>query len=159
MSRARPVLLIDVDGVLNPYAARRTPEGFAEHRLAGFRVRLNPAHGAALRELAASFELVWATTWEEQANELIGPRLGLARLPVICFDFSATGGLKWPAIAAAIGDRPAVWLEDDPWPRELVAIRERRAQIPTLLLKPNPGIGLIPAHFVRAAAFGRAQLG
>lgn len=81
----RPVLLVDVDGPLNPYAAKphRRPEGYETHRLLTprwetaerrrltewglpnkpvkpLRVWLNPNHGPALDALP--FDLVWATT-------------------------------------------------------------------------------------------------
>lgn len=87
----RPVLLVDVDGPLNPYAAKphRRPEGYQTHRLLTprweaaerrrltewglpnkpvkpLRVWLSPDHGPALEALP--FDLVWATTWEEEAN-------------------------------------------------------------------------------------------
>jgi hypothetical protein len=92
------MLLVDVDGPLNPYAAKphRRPEGYQTHRLLTprweaaerrrmtewglpnkpvkpLRVWLNPDHGPALDALP--FDLVWATTWEEGR---IDPRRGLA---------------------------------------------------------------------------------
>ncbi|HEY4019773.1 MAG TPA: HAD domain-containing protein [Pseudonocardiaceae bacterium] len=101
------LLLLDVDGVLNPYAAkptarplgyrtyRHTPDGgwysgsnVRRHR--GLRIWLHPAHGARLRELAAkaNLELAWATTWMHDANTYVGPAIGLRDLPVI--EFPAT---------------------------------------------------------------------
>ena len=92
-----PILFLDVDGPLNPFAAKptRRPSGYVTHRLmpAGWtgttrgrrpkplRVWLNPDHGPALTGLPV--ELVWATTWEHEANRLIGPRIGLPSLPVV----------------------------------------------------------------------------
>ncbi|MFC5664552.1 hypothetical protein ACFP3U_16355 [Kitasatospora misakiensis] len=102
----RPLLLVDVDGPLNPYAAKpyRRPEGYLTHRLLTprweaaerrrlrayglpnkpvkpLRVWLNPDHGPALATLP--FDLVWATTWEAEANDFVAPLLGLPELPVI----------------------------------------------------------------------------
>lgn len=52
-------LLLDVDGVLNPFPA--TPEGYREYDLFpedDEPVRLNPRHGEWLRGLASAFEIV-----------------------------------------------------------------------------------------------------
>jgi hypothetical protein len=152
----RPLLLIDVDGVLNPFAARSCPAGFTEHKLAGYKVRLNPAHGAALTALhdEGLYELVWATTWEAQADSLIAARVGLPRgLPVIVFpkddDYE---GWTWklPAVRAYAADRPLAWLDDDLGRDAEAWARDRSAAgITTVLIGPNPGTGLVAAHFER----------
>lgn len=118
----RPLLLLDVDGPLNPFAAKADakPAGFHEHRvrLAGWnrrrplRMWLNPGHGRALLDAAGSAELVWATTWEHKANTMIGPAIGLPVLPVI--EFGQTGTeWKFAAVARYARGRPLVWLDDD----------------------------------------------
>ncbi|WP_328954622.1 hypothetical protein [Kitasatospora purpeofusca] len=76
-----PLLLLDVDGPLNPFAAQPSeqPTGYGTHHvrpdflLARFpgkpveevepiRLWINPDHGPRL--LGLPFELVWATAWE-----------------------------------------------------------------------------------------------
>ncbi len=59
---SRPLLFLDVDGPLNPYAAKpeRRPDGYTTIRVPmadrrPLRVWLNPGHGAAL--LALGYEL------------------------------------------------------------------------------------------------------
>ncbi|MFJ8077816.1 hypothetical protein ACIQ7Q_28805 [Streptomyces sp. NPDC096176] len=47
------------------------------------RVRLNPAHGAELLALAERYELVWARTWKDEANDWTGPQLRLPEPPFI----------------------------------------------------------------------------
>lgn len=102
---AKPLLLLDVDGPLNPWkqvgkrgrrggGGRRILPGYTAHDLRGvigfpdgLQVILNPAHNDALRALSETFTLIWATAWQEEANEFIGPLLGLRHLPVI----------EWPA--------------------------------------------------------------
>jgi hypothetical protein len=81
----RPYLLIDVDGVLNPFGSGVRPEGFSRHQLIGYdEVWLSPRHGQWLNQLATWFDLVWATTWEHDAPRLIAPILKLPTdLPVI----------------------------------------------------------------------------
>ena len=69
----RPYLLIDVDGVLNPFGAVDRPRGFAWHELGGYGVWLSRRHGEWLNGLAEWFDLVWATTWEHDADLLIAP--------------------------------------------------------------------------------------
>jgi hypothetical protein len=140
----RPALLLDVDGVLNPYAALTCPDRYEEF---GFfpgddpPVRLCRAHGPWLTELAGQFEIVWATGWESEANRLIVPVLGLTEYPVIPFpDKPFDPRLKVPAIAEFIGDRPAVWIDDMHTDdgRAWAAARD----VPTLLIDVDPAIGL-----------------
>ncbi|MEV8544557.1 hypothetical protein [Streptomyces sp. NPDC051572] len=96
----RPILFIDVDGVLNPFAAGPDSEahGFRRHYLRpnvwldqhprmhrddvpDLEVWLHPDHGEELADLP--YELVWATTWFSEANTYVGPRIGLDDLPVV----------------------------------------------------------------------------
>ena len=90
----KPLLLMDVDGPMNPFRApwfaQRTPaDGYEFHELTPegdqtYSVALNPRHGVRLLELASIYDLVWASTWGADANRLIAPILGLPTdLPVI----------------------------------------------------------------------------
>lgn len=119
-SRRRPLLYLDVDGPLNPYAAKpeRRPAGYATHRMKPqgwldqhpgepaayvkpLRVWLNEEHGRRLLELGRLYDLVWATTWGAEANTYIGPVLGLPELPVVEWPGEAerpgADGTSWPA--------------------------------------------------------------
>lgn len=131
----RPLMYLDVDGPLNPYAAKphRRPDGYETHRMmppswiaqrAGIgrvkplRVWLNPEHGPRLLELADRFDLWWATTWEHDANTHIGPEIGLPELPVVEWRSAKHVGAEgtfWKTaqlIQHAAG-RPFVWIDDD----------------------------------------------
>lgn len=118
----RPWLLIDVDGVLNPLVVA---DGFEIHELTptgwvgpALNVQLSAQHGDWILALTDVFDLVWATTWEESANRLIAPIVGLPNdLPVIPFaeprlrhewDIS----FKSPAVARYVGSHPFAWLDD-----------------------------------------------
>jgi hypothetical protein len=114
--RLRPLLLVDIDGVLSVYDVEACPEGYEEFQL--FADDPEPsllcrAHARWLAELARAFDLVWASAWGLQANERLRPVLGLDPLPFVPMPpipFDPTE--KVPAIEAYIGDRPAASLDD-----------------------------------------------
>ena len=138
----RPVLFVDVDGVVSlfgfsPHA--RVPGTF--HQVDGIVHCLSEHAGARLGRLAERFELVWATGWEEKANEYLPRLLGLSAptLPVLTFDGRAVWGTahwKLEAIEEYAADRPAAWIDDSLDERCERWARERPA--PTLLVRTEP---------------------
>lgn len=137
----KPLLLLDVDGPLSTWKrvgkvghrGYRALPGYAKHNLSGvsgfadgLTVFLNPAHGDALRDLSRRFTLIWATAWEDEANQFIGPLLGLRNLPVIEWPPGAVeqqrpegrnGSWKTPHISRWL-DRyapgiPWAWVDDE----------------------------------------------
>jgi hypothetical protein len=158
-SDPRPLLLVDVDGVLNPWHAIDCPPGFREYSFfPGERVLLSEGHGDLLRELASSFELVWATAWEHRANRLICPVIALPELPVI--EFPVTGPdyvfRKLPAVIDSVGDRPCAWIDDEHHPAHYRWARERG--VPTLIVDIDPAEGLT-ARVAKQLAEWAAALG
>ncbi|GGR30064.1 hypothetical protein GCM10010497_35680 [Streptomyces cinereoruber] len=166
----KPLLLIDVDGPLNPYAAKpeRRPEGYETHRMSPtgwtgakpLRVWLNPDHGGELLALAETYELVWATTWKGEANDWIGPPLGLPVLPYIDWPQmhgKAPLGTFWKTqyILEYAAGRPFAWVDDDitPYDREHV---ERNHLAAALLLRVDERIGLIRPDFDALAEWAAA---
>ncbi|HET6356798.1 HAD domain-containing protein [Streptomyces sp.] len=166
----KPLLLIDIDGPLNPYAARaqHRPEGYRTHRMrpSGWtdgkplRVWLNPEHGVELLALADAYELVWATTWKGEANEWIGPHLGLPELPFIDWPQmhgKAPRGTFWKTqyILEYAAGRPFAWVDDDitDLDREWVDQHHLAA---ALLLRINEGIGLTRPDFDALADWAAA---
>ena len=151
----RPIVFLDVDGPLIPFggAGRRYPAADPEpgvHPLLG---RLDPADGSRLLALPA--DLVWATTWADQANEVIAPRIGLPALPVVRWSgaeddvlagvhWKTAGLLRWAA------GRPFVWLDD-----EITAADHRFVQTrpgpPALLHRVDPRAGLTEADLATVA--------
>jgi hypothetical protein len=81
-SSGRPVLFLDVDGTLITFKAR-PGSGSVPGEIVGNPLleRLEADDGRRLRQLEC--DLVWATTWGEDANEVVAPRLGLPPLPVV----------------------------------------------------------------------------
>jgi len=167
----KPLLLIDVDGPLNPYAAKpsRRPDGYQTHRMRPtgweqpwqkpLRVWLNPAHGPALRALP--FDLVWCTTWAAEANEWIAPHIGLPSLPVIEWPDGAqrlrADGVFWKTerVVEWAAGRPFAWVDDDftDLDREFVAASHDG---PALLHWVSPREGLLEPDFAALAAWAEA---
>ncbi|MFE7191734.1 hypothetical protein [Kitasatospora sp. NPDC057541] len=176
----RPLLLIDVDGPLNPYAAKphRRPEGYTTHRLLTprweaaerrrltayglpdrpakpLRVWLNPEHGPSLTALP--FDLVWATTWEHEADDFLAPLLGLPALPVITWSEprqQPADGVFWktPDIVSWARGRPFAWIDDQITAADHAWVRTHHAG-PALLHHVDPRTGLTTADFTTLAAW------
>jgi len=127
----KPLLLVDVDGVLNPYDAKPTkrPAGYETYyqdyydkhygKRRRMRIWLNKTHGPMLTEWAArkGFELAWCTTWGEEANTWIAPKIGLNESwPVVNFDKAELMNpavWKFAGVTRFAQDRSLVWLDDD----------------------------------------------
>lgn len=142
----RPLLLLDVDGPLNPYrGTERRTAGYTKFKLNGFEVWLNADHGPMLSGFAEEHgvELVWATTWEHDANDMIGCRIGLPKLPVIEWGFKAHHW-KFDAVLAYAAGRSLAWLDDDfaRFRPERRWFDEQRGDAHTLLHHVNPAVGL-----------------
>jgi hypothetical protein len=137
-----PVLLLDLDGVLSPFAADTCPDGHQERVLFEGEepVRFCPAHGDWIHELASVGDVWWATAWGEHANDLFLPLLGVEPLPVVQLPPAPfEPELKVPAVDAMVGDRPAAWIDDNHTAAGQRWAAGRRA--PTLLVSTDPAIG------------------
>lgn len=158
------VLLLDVDGPLNPYSARKgLPEGFTEHnsRPRGWetgsplKIRLRATDGFRLMETGC--ELIWATMWEKEANEWIGPHIGLPELPYIdwgTIEYFNTKRLYWKTqriVQWMNENRPGIpflWIDDEVTKRDREWIKENCAAGSDILLV-SPKYGLEESHFER----------
>ncbi|BCY11936.1 hypothetical protein L3i22_070240 [Actinoplanes sp. L3-i22] len=112
---ARALIFLDVDGTVIPLRSRVVP-GVPREPAGGNPLlsRIDPADGPRLRSLGG--ELIWATTWMDEANEVISPRLGLPPLPVVDWpDENPLPNLHWKTgfLVAWAAGRPFVWLDDE----------------------------------------------
>jgi hypothetical protein len=148
---SKPVLFVDVDGVISLFgfstAADELPGPF--HWIDGVAHCIPLAAGERLVQLAERFELVWATGWEEKANEYLPFILGLParELPVLVFQGRAVfGSAHWKleAIAAYAGERPAAWIDDNIDDTCRLWAAERPA--PTLLVETHSPVGMTDDH-------------
>ncbi len=139
----RPLLLLDVDGVLNPYGWRRLPAGYEPHALFACEqpVAINPDHGVWIAEAARLLDLAWVSSWNDEANRWLAPLLGIPPLPVVAMPtppFEAAE--KVPLVAAYAGERPTAWIDDLHGPEATAWADDRIA--PTLLVSTDPAVGL-----------------
>lgn len=145
---ARPILFVDVDGVISLFdlADSARPRG-ALHWIDGVEHCIPAELPIRLERLSRRFELVWATGWEHRANERLAPLLGLAELPTLTFDGPAVfGTARWKldAIGDYAGQRPAAWVDDSLDGECLEWARRRSA--PTLVIRAESAVGLTEAH-------------
>jgi hypothetical protein len=145
----RPVLFLDVDGVISLFGFEPSgsPPG-TFHSVDGILHCIGRDAGPRLARLARRYELVWATGWEEKANEYLVHILALpADLPVLSFDGRAVFGSshwKLDAIDDYARGRPAAWIDDNLDERaEAWAARRRE---PTLLVATEPALGITDEH-------------
>ncbi|MFD3619036.1 HAD domain-containing protein [Streptomyces sp. NPDC058676] len=162
----RPLLFLDVDGPLIPFGSSSAhPQASTTHPSTPadqgnpLLKRLDPGVGARL--MALGCRLIWASTWMEEANETVAPRIGLPRLPVVEWpDVRAEEGprgLHWktrPLVQWANG-RPFIWVDDEisAMDRQWVAAGHPG---PSLLHQVDPAKGLEDADFCALADWLRA---
>ena len=128
----RPLLLLDVDGVINDLNAHLMlallggEDSDAAEQLG---IELVRSHGHTLavpeympeliRELTSRAETWWCTTWRERANDELATHLSVEAFPVIDPNGGENEGHDWKAKhvrplveAAQEAGRAVVWIED-----------------------------------------------
>jgi hypothetical protein len=141
---SRPLLLVDIDGVISLFAfAGGPPPAGSFHSIDGIPHFLSAKAAEHLLALTATFELAWASGWEEKANEYLPYLLGLPRLPHLSFEGKVgrtNAHWKLDAIEAYVGERPLAWI-DDAFNEACHEWAGTRAE-PTLLVQTTPAEGL-----------------
>jgi hypothetical protein len=161
---APPVLLLDVDGVVN--ALDPGWDGARKARVAGLTIRWAPASTARIARLHAAgvVEARWCTTWCGYPDQLaeLGAVLGLHLEPAFRDrpQHLTWGDLKVTAALAVLAEgRRLAWVDDDEvsagrdlFPALAAAEKAGRA----LLIQPKSRYGLTPADMETIEAFAGA---
>jgi hypothetical protein len=166
--------MVDVDGVISLFGLCLDASGSAPgvdgsfHSIDGIPHFLSSTAAAHLLALSPLFDLVWASGWEEKADEHLPRLLGLpAALPFLRFSRGplpvaggsggggrvTTGHWKLDAIDAYAGPRPLAWIDDALGPacHEWAAARPA----PTLLVQTAPELGLTAREAQLLAGWAR----
>lgn len=150
MDSDRPVLALDVDGVISlfGFGGRISEAPGRFHLINGMAHCIPDGIGGMLERLASSYEIVWATGWEDRANERLPDILGLPdQLPFLTFDGRARFGTahwKTDALDRYAGERALAWVDDSIDVTCRAWANERSA--PTLLVQTESDIGLTERH-------------
>ncbi|SFX32817.1 HAD domain-containing protein [Streptomyces atratus] len=172
-----PYLLLDIDGVLAPFPAAdgSTPSTHIRHSVlpAGRNpddpvpIWLNPTHGSLLAALLAGDLVapVWCTSWRRDAATVVGPLLRLPEFPHLDLPrpqitTSHPSGYLWKRdhVEPWLGESAVVWVDDDFTDLDHAWASERTARgHPTLLIQPDPYIGLQRAHLVAVQEWASLQ--
>jgi hypothetical protein len=125
----KPLLLLDIDGVLCPFDTESEDlEPVPDGRYAYY----NPRHGEWLRELQETYSLAWCSLWEEGGNDVLAPLYGIGDLPYIKFWNLKMEDrtLKLTPVKRFIDTRPVVWIDDDLFEDAFAWAKERNRKIP-----------------------------
>ncbi len=154
----RPILAVDVDGVISLFGFEDPPD----RSLARFELIDGMVHcislgaGERLQRLSEHYELIWATGWEDRANDTLPGILGLPQLPVVNFGGAAQfGSAHWKlgALAEAAEGRALAWVDDSL--DESCYEWARSRPEPTLLVPTEARLGLEEAHAEALSAWAR----
>jgi hypothetical protein len=145
----RPLLAIDVDGVISLFGFEQPPpRDTARFELVDGMVHcISLASGERLRRLGDLYDMVWATGWEEKANDYLPNLLGLPELPFLQFGGAARfGSAHWKLapLDEYCEGRPVAWIDDSFDESCYEWARTREA--PTLLVPTESALGLEEAH-------------
>ena len=151
MGDPRAVVLLDVDGVVNPLSRPGAPAR---------RMRLDGAVGERIRRLAAASAVVWATTWDAGTQAAITSTFGLPAFRAATSDDRILRPVSpnLPAVSAWLtvheppgGWRGVAWIDDQlegdarEWAREQPYLVQ--------LIRPDPVQGLQDVHVDRVVDF------
>lgn len=170
----KPLLLMDVDGVLCPFMHGKfvafdgsepwvndpswqpNAEGYSQHPKHG--VFWSPNNTTRILRLMENFDMAWCTGWGRKANEVISPMHHLPPFKTVSLSgYSRGRGMphwKGHGIVEHVGDRAFAFVDDD-INRDTIRWAERRTEngVPTLCLPTHPDTGLTDEHVTLLEVF------
>jgi hypothetical protein len=161
----RPILAVDVDGVISLFgfqepidaAGMKGPGAPGEfHLIDGMLHCIKLEVGPWLNRLGDTYELIWASGWEDRANDHLPNILGVPKLHHLTFSGRAKFGTahwKLEALEEYAGERALAWVDDSLDDDCFAWARARSA--PTLLVPTESSVGLIEAHVDTLEAWAR----
>jgi hypothetical protein len=142
---SRPVLAVDIDGVISLFGFNEPPDkSEARFELVDGMVHcISLVAGERLRRLGEQYDLIWASGWEAKANDYLPNIIGVPELPFLEFDGAARfGSAHWKL--ASLDEygkgRPLAWI-DDSFDESCYEWARGRDE-PTLLVPTEPHLGL-----------------
>jgi hypothetical protein len=153
----KPLILLDIDGVLNPKLVRGDGDSPEPH--------LSDAKTALVRRLATKGRIAWASTWQGDLVSKLEAQLQLEMEPLrVTITPKPEDGdestpklrsvARWLARMEAAGEADwdsVVWIDDVLGPD--VHEWAHHFSKPVLLEKPDPATGLTEAHVVAVQVF------
>jgi len=150
-----PILAVDIDGVISlfgfdqPEPGRGGPNNAPGeyHLIDGMLHCIALETGPRLERLSKTYEVIWASGWEDRANDHLPGILGLRQFPYLTFDGRARFGTahwKLQALEDYSDSRPLAWIDDNlddschEWAEKRPA--------PTLLVPTESDVGLLDVH-------------
>lgn len=148
-SAEKPILAVDIDGVISLFGwegpATEAPGRWT--LVDGIAHCISHEAGNRLQRLLPHYEMIWASGWEDRANDHLPPLLGLPPLPYLTFGGKARFGTahwKVPVLDAFCSGRALAWIDDSLDP-SCFEWAERRAD-PTKLIPTLSQIGITDEH-------------
>jgi hypothetical protein len=156
---SRPILAVDIDGVISLFGSEEKPDQATTRfqLVDGVPHLISLVAGDRLRRLGESFELVWASGWEDKANFYLPNLLGVPELPHVSFDGAARDGAahwKLDPLESYGEGRAMAWIDDN-FDQSCYDWAEARSE-PTLLVLTEAQFGLEEAHVDALNAWARS---
>lgn len=157
-------------GVINAFdwLPAASPQGYRRTEANGYTITYRREWAAWVRQMSRHADPIWATMWQADAIKHFAPATGIGVGIDRYIDFHAhqraknglrtgfgVGSYKHPDVVATVGNRPFVWIDDDLEPDQHDWAWERNRTIPTMLVQPDPSVGLTRAQAAQVSAFLR----